>query len=338
MNKVKEGKATYSEAHDYAIETGKILSQSYQDNLNESDLPDGRMYYNIAQRVIEPTMENNYELISQISTQVQENLNKQAKIKIKSQKPALDKSRIQGIVDRVSNEEKFNQIKWILDEPIVNFSQHIVDESIRLNADFQANAGLNAQIVRQANVGACEWCQKLAGHYTYGHEPKDVYRRHSHCRCKTEYDPRDGRRQDVWSKKWNDEEEKSKIEERIEFSKTNLDKTITNENIVLKAINNGEVKAVINQDKQKRHMEDYVSDDRSFVFRGVDCEELLDNLKGTGQPVMSKKGWTKKERVYNDKPVGIYKDSSGSGQESKRIMIIYSKTGCHMYPIKEEND
>lgn len=220
MEKIKANEATYSEAHDYAIEVGKLLAQAYQNNLHEEGLPNGRMYYNIAQRVIEPTMLNNYELVTDTSGQIQESLYKKAEMGIRNQKPVLDHSRISNLIDRVSNEEQFSKIKWILDEPIIVFTQHVVDEAIRTNADFQAKSGMRAKIIRHVNPGACEWCHKQAGTYLYGDEPSDVYRRHQNCRCKTDYDPGDGRRQNVWSKKWNDEEEKSKIEERKEFSKT----------------------------------------------------------------------------------------------------------------------
>ena len=46
----------------------------------------------------------------------------------------------------------------------------------------------------------CPWCSKVAGRYTYGEEPDDIYRRHDNCDCTVTFE--NGRkRQDVWSKR-----------------------------------------------------------------------------------------------------------------------------------------
>lgn len=49
--KIEEGKATYREANGFAIETGETLSAAFQKNLSSSILPDGKLYYNIADRL-----------------------------------------------------------------------------------------------------------------------------------------------------------------------------------------------------------------------------------------------------------------------------------------------
>lgn len=50
--------------------------------------------------------------------------------------------------------------------------------------------------------------------------PADVYRRHERCRCRVEYDPGDGRRQNVWDKKWTEDEEA--LQTRKEFAEAPL--------------------------------------------------------------------------------------------------------------------
>lgn len=185
--KVRDGTATYSEANDFAIEVGEILASSFKYNLSSEMLPEGRMYYNIAKRIIEPTMTNNYELVTDVTTRVQTLLNKSAGIGIKAIKPELNQDRIQGIINRVSNEMVFDKVAWILDEPVKVFSQSIVDDSIRENAEFQYNAGLSPRIERTTTGNCCEWCRRLADTYSYPDVPKEVYQRHDHCRCKVDY-------------------------------------------------------------------------------------------------------------------------------------------------------
>lgn len=43
------------------------------------------------------------------------------------------------------------------------------------------------------------------------------------------------------------------------------------------------------------------------------------------------------ERVVSDKIEGIYRDKEGTiERKSKKLMIIYSKKGSHLYPRKDE--
>lgn len=200
--KIRDGTATYVEANDFAIEVGDILARAYKKNLSSEVLPDGKMHYNIAKRVIDPTMTNNYDIISAATTQVQSALNKSANIGIKAITPKLNRDRIDGIVDRVSEADVFDDIAWILNEPVKNFSQNIVDESIKVNSEFHAKSGMTPKIVRKLAGGCCEWCKEVAGTYTYPDVPDDVYRRHQRCRCTVDYHPGNGKYQNVHTKEW----------------------------------------------------------------------------------------------------------------------------------------
>lgn len=213
LDKVKAGTATYAEANEYAIELGNILASAYNKNITSDILPDGRMYYNIAKRIIEPTMENNYNLIADTAMQVQKSLNEAAGIGIKAIKPELNSDRITGIINRISG-VMFENVKWLLDEPVKNFSQSVIDDSIKANSEFHGKAGLAPKIVRKLSGGCCEWCARLAGKYIYPDVPPDVYRRHQRCRCTVEYDPGSGKVQNVYSKQWKTKEESDKIRSR----------------------------------------------------------------------------------------------------------------------------
>lgn len=205
--KITSGKATYEDAYEYAYEVGEMLSKSYLSNLSSEVLPDGKMYYNIAQKILDPTMKNNYTLITETTEQIQTFLNEQAKIGIRAIVPQLNQDRIDGIVNRIAEEEKFDDIKWMLDAPVKTFAQSVVDDSIKANAEFHASSGMKPRIVRKLMGGCCDWCRALAGTYSYPNVPRDVYRRHNNCRCTVDYHPGDGKIQNVHTKKWQDEEE-----------------------------------------------------------------------------------------------------------------------------------
>ena len=210
---LKGKKATYKTANEFAIEIGDILSKVLGTSLSADKLPDGKMYYNIAQRLLTDVLRRNHELVSGYTSDVQKNLNQEAKISLKVQVPELNLDRIAGIVNRFSSEENFEDVSWLLGEPIVNFTQSIIDDSIQKNAEFHYQSGLQPEIVRKSYFHCCEWCQEVQGNYKYPRVPKDVYRRHQHCRCIVDYDPKNGKTQNIWTKKWNSID-KERVERR----------------------------------------------------------------------------------------------------------------------------
>lgn len=225
--KLKDGTATYHDANLYAIEVGEMLKDAYK-KITGDDLPAGRMYYNIAERVIGTTIEEKFNLVTEMAEKVQKALNKGAGIGLAAIKPEIDPDREQGILNRLAEAESFDNIAWILGEPVVEFMLNAVDESIRLNAEFQWKSGMDAKIVRrmestpittytkkvkgkvygpyeQTQPMPCAFCMERAGTYDY-YEVMDshneVFRRHAHCRCTVEYDPGNGKVQNAHDKTW----------------------------------------------------------------------------------------------------------------------------------------
>ena len=193
---------TYMAAGDYAEEVGSALAEAFRRHLSADQLPDGRMFWNIADRVIRPMLEQDHKLVSAAAQEVQTALNKAAGLGLKAQAAALDQDRVDGILNRIVNSENFADIAWILDEPIKTFSRSVVDDTLQKNVEFQGRTGLRPKVIRRAESHCCKWCAALSGSYVYPDVPKDVYRRHASCRCVVEYDPGSGRRQDVHSKRW----------------------------------------------------------------------------------------------------------------------------------------
>ena len=214
LKKVRGGTASYAEAQEYSIEVSRLIGAAYERNVSSAVLPDGRMYYNIASRLIPETLDENYSLVSDYAAKVQQALNEQAGIGIQAQVPEMNQDRINGLVDMASNAEKYDDVSGQLLNAFENFSQNIVDESVKKNAEFQYRAGLRPKIIRRAERKCCEWCARLAGEYEYPDVPDDVYRRHEDCRCTVEYDPGNGKKQDVWTKQWTITEETATIEAR----------------------------------------------------------------------------------------------------------------------------
>lgn len=210
---IKRGVRNYEEAYDYAIKVGKALSQSFGVNITPEILPDGMMYYNIADKVVRPMLLSEHELTSQAAVSAQRSVNKAAGIGIRPLEAEFDTDRAQGIIDRVSS-QPFEEIKWILDEPVKSFSKNVIDRTLEKNVEFQGKSGLHPKIRRTATGKTCPWCRAVAGTYSYPDVPKDVYRRHANCDCVVEYID-GGKIQDVWLKKISARSRVEEIQERI---------------------------------------------------------------------------------------------------------------------------
>ena len=205
LEKIKDGTATYREAYRYSFRVSQLIGAAYENHVSSASLPDGRMYYNIASRLIPETMDSNHSLVTDFVRKVQEELNRAAGLGLKAQEVPADKDRINGLVELASDAETYDDIEGTLLAAFENYNLHIVDESIHRNAEFQYKAGLRPTITRKAERKCCKWCHSLAGEYSYPDVHEDVYRRHENCRCLVEYDPADsrGRKQNVHSKSWN---------------------------------------------------------------------------------------------------------------------------------------
>ena len=200
---IENGTATYQQANEYAIEVGETLARTFQVHIKSDVLPDGHMYYNIADRILTPTLSNNHIIVAQVSAEIQGQLNKSIGLGLKGIEPPVNQLRIDSIINRVVAEEVFDDVAWILQEPVVNFTQTTVDDTIKANVDFQGESGLFPTVTRMVHgTDPCDWCVSLAGTYKYPDVPEDVYKRHDRCRCTVEYDPGDARRQNVWTKEW----------------------------------------------------------------------------------------------------------------------------------------
>lgn len=223
LDVINAGEATYEEANEYAIELGEMLKKCYADSIHASDLPDGMMYFNIAKRTIEPTMQNNFDLISQASVKVQQSLNDTAGIGLQVVAPEINQYKIDSIINKLTSDQ-FDKVAFILQEPVAHFSQSIVDDTIKANAELHSRSGLHPKITRKVRGGCCKWCMNLSGTYAYPDDvPDDVYRRHDHCRCEVLYDPGEGKQvQNVHTKSWENQEED--IQRRIEFSTSKVSK------------------------------------------------------------------------------------------------------------------
>ena len=346
--KLKSGKMTYRDGHAFAIEVSEILSAALQNNLSSDMLPDGRLYYNIADRIIRPMLEDDFKIISEYATAIQDVSNKQAGIGIRAIAPEMNKDKMQGIIDIVSGKEKFDDISYMLGEPIINFSQAIVDDTVRANADFQHKAGLSPKIIRKSTGKCCEWCDKLAGTYEYSQVAdtgNDVFRRHKHCRCLVEYDAGDRIKQNVHTKQWKNSEESDKIKKKKVVGLTpdsdsiinGIKEEISKQNIkkIAKRQDIHRVNTQLYKERKSRLEERGEYGPSYITISDAEIVSLVEKYSGTGIIKYNSRGeWNHQEIIVtNDKIIGVVVDNrNGNFAETPVFKIHYANDGIHIVP------
>lgn len=181
LGRLRTKGAGYKDAHAYAVRvgevTGRVLKKYQPEDLSEWDLDD----------LIPGTLGLNHSMVAAACREAQKNLNRKAKIGIRPQEPEFDGNRAFGLAENV---RKRGEVGPAFYDQVTNFSQNVVDQSIRDNAEIQSGAGLQPKIVRTAEARCCKYCDDLAGTYDYD-DVKDtgnpVWSRHDNCRCLIEY-------------------------------------------------------------------------------------------------------------------------------------------------------
>lgn len=208
LKKVEKGTATMEELSLYGRKLGDHLAESLLENITLETLPDSRLYFNIANRILDPTMHNNYDLVNSAAAAVQKSIDKANGIGLNTVKATYPEERVMAVINGLSDKTAtWETIRSRMDEPVRNISQSFVDDFMMVNAAFRSKAGLKTHIVRSTFGKCCEWCEQLAGSYSYPEDvPRDVFKRHDNCRCTVVLKSEKGS-QNVWSKKWQDPDE-----------------------------------------------------------------------------------------------------------------------------------
>ncbi len=236
--KLESGAASYEDAYKYAVSVGNARAKAFKSEINSDILPDGRMYYNIADRLINDSLGTDHDMVADYAVRVQDIYNQKENIRLKAQKADKDEDRIKGFINRLDSEENFDDVAWILDEPVKVHAMNVVDNTIKKNAEFQGKAGLKATVTRDAKSDCCGWCTDLAGDYIYPGVPREVFARHDNCRCTLDYA---GRRLSAYetggkAHSFRDQGEQERIEERKQKAQEEIRKIESTPFIIREAV------------------------------------------------------------------------------------------------------
>lgn len=369
---ITEGKATYIEAHEYANKVGEILAQCFRDNISLESLPNGKLYYNIAERIINATLGHNYDLVTTVTAHIQKELNKQAEISIVPQIPVKNQDRINGIIDYVSNQDRYDDgVREYLEAHAKNYTLSVVDDLVRENAKFHYNAGIRAKIIRRTSGHCCDWCANLAGTYDYAdvsNKGNDVFRRHAYCKCTTEYISSMGRRENVWTHKTPGSEEDIRIRNK-HYEKWEKERKLKSahpsgreltqrmaDNITkegnfgqtAKRILTGEYCLIQKEQKYLQHKDGAAQYQQAIKGRkrpqstisisAQEAQQAIFDYAGKGICEKSHDGTISNIEFHTyHKVIGKYPEGNIL-VDTKRFAIHYGKRGSHIVPVKEKEN
>lgn len=361
LGKVAAGTAQMEEISLLSQSIGFRASQAISEYVNVAALPDGKMYYNIADTILSGVLKDNYEIINSAAAECQRALDRKMGINIEPQRAPYPAERVQAVAGAASapdiSEEKMVRRMTSTTE---NITRSFYDDYVETNVKYRSEAGLECFIIRSDHGGCCKWCAALAGKYRYPEEvPKDVYRRHDNCTCTVTYT--NGRKaQDVWSKTSRElpaeERERMKqigfkkptisAEERERMLIAGMKKPqrldiAGKSGIIEDEIRKGNIKLDINHEKQAKHIKgcpEYI-DGRSYLTISEDkAQKIINEKSGTGSLVYDRKGlWKNKELIDCDEIIGVDINKSTREETSTdKGTIHYSKSGTHLVPRKEK--
>lgn len=209
MKKIVDSGA-YSDADEVAIRLGELMSEAMITSTADIDV----ITEELARELFDEPLAEIHQLVADVAKQIQENILAERGIGLRAVTPDLNADRIAGLVSKIASYEAKEDALWLLKEPIVNFSQSVVDNTIRKNMEANTKAGFRATVTRTPesrttrsgikNVRVngkvysypvryqvpCKWCRNMAGTYDYDAVKQtgaDVWRRHEGCRCTLTY-------------------------------------------------------------------------------------------------------------------------------------------------------
>lgn len=235
--RIRDGTTYYEGANEYSVRTGELLSEALLDNTETLAF----MSPELASEVLYPMLTSDHEILSEIVSQVQTNMNEANDLGLSALLPDLDTGRIDGLIQKISSYATFDEARYLLAEPIINFSQAVIDQGMRKNAEASARLGLQSVIRRKTAPSEvtrgikhvrskkgkvydypysrygnmyrfpCEYCSRLEGVYDYNsleYGDNTIFRRHEHCRCSLVFENGKSRQNVWWKQEWTEGDRK----------------------------------------------------------------------------------------------------------------------------------
>ena len=193
-SKLKRGRATPGDIAKLAERVGEHASDALKSVLTVERLPDGIMYWNIAEKTIQPLLTDVYDSINAMAIVQQRQNDISRSINIGISKGTAPKDRIETVMGFATNSRTPEELANALDIPVKTTALDYVDDFEKRNAEVRNDLGFVQYVVREYDgVGLhdgkvpCEWCISRSGTFEYQDAiDKGVFERHNGCGCTIE--------------------------------------------------------------------------------------------------------------------------------------------------------
>ena len=99
--KLEAGTATEKDVAEYAKRLGECAEAALSSNLTEERLPDGKLYWNIAERTIKPLLKEAHELVMKAAARQLQLEDKKTGINLKPAETEFPEERINELIDTI---------------------------------------------------------------------------------------------------------------------------------------------------------------------------------------------------------------------------------------------
>lgn len=192
--KIYAGTATQQDIAKYTELIGKHASDAFKAVLKPENLPNGTLYYNIAEKTIKPLMLDNWGYINNAAVMQQAAVDKAIEINIGIVKGGDPEKRINPIIDRAVNAKTGDELKSALSDPVITGHLEFYDDFMKENAKLRSELGLYAVVERiYDGVGLhrgtkwakpCKFCEDRALRKPYEESVLwGMWERHPGCKC-----------------------------------------------------------------------------------------------------------------------------------------------------------
>ncbi|MBQ2603411.1 MAG: hypothetical protein II589_00030, partial [Clostridia bacterium] len=118
------------------------MSAAIAKNVIPDNLPNGTLYYNIAEKILSGTLKDNYELVNMAAQAAQEQTDSQLNIRIEPQKAEFPQDRVHKIINAAADQTADSDtIKRRSASPVQNVTESFFDNYVEENAKFREEAG-----------------------------------------------------------------------------------------------------------------------------------------------------------------------------------------------------
>ena len=194
VSKVNRKRATAKDITRAAERLGTHASDAMKAVLTAERLPDGVLYWNIADRTVKPVMRTVYDTVNTLALGQKRGADIAKGVKLGIEVGVDPEDRIETLMGMLTSADTPEALAESLEKGVKTTALDYLDDFNQGNARARDAMGIKQYVVREYDgVGLnngkepCQWCLERAGTWTYKEAAENgVFERHEGCGCTIE--------------------------------------------------------------------------------------------------------------------------------------------------------